>query len=101
MRLAILSAVGVASIALGALAGAALQPAQAQEGREGYRDMSCGELWHERNAIYAEAGYCFRTERARRVFGRGCFRPYGRLTSWQSERVARIQRWEARKGCRD
>jgi hypothetical protein len=101
MRKGILGAIACASIALGALAGIALQPAQAQEGRDRYREMSCRELWHERNAIYAEAGYCFQTERARRVFGRGCFPPYGRLTSWQSERVARIQRWEARRGCRD
>lgn len=66
-----------------------------------YRDMSCREMWHERNAIYARNGYCFRTERAQRVFGAGCFPPYGRLSPRERERVARITRWEARLGCRD
>ena len=33
----------------------------------------CDELWGERNAIYKDAGYCFRTERAIRAFGNaGC-----------------------------
>ena len=63
--------------------------------------MSCGELWHERNAIYAEAGFFFKTECVRDAFGRGCFAPYGRLSRRERERVARIQRWEARQGCRD
>lgn len=34
---------------------------------------SCGELWYARNAIYKEAGYCFRTARAIQAFGNaGC-----------------------------
>ncbi len=33
----------------------------------------CDELWAERNAVYAEAGYCFKTPRAIRAFGNaGC-----------------------------
>ena len=33
----------------------------------------CEELWGERNAVYAEAGYCFKTARAIRTFGNaGC-----------------------------
>lgn len=64
-----------------------------------YAEMSCRELWHERNAIYARNGYCFRTERAIAVFGRGCYPPYGRLSPRERERVARISRWEARLGC--
>ncbi|MEJ2228623.1 MAG: YARHG domain-containing protein [Alphaproteobacteria bacterium] len=62
--------------------------------------MSCGELWYARNAIYADAGYCFKTRRARRVFGRRCYPPYGRLTGYEKRRVQRIERWEYRKGCR-
>ena len=72
--------------------------AQAQSSR--YRYMSCDELWYARNEIYANKGYCFKTARARSVFGRGCFPPYGRLTSREQNRVADIERWEYRKGCR-
>ena len=33
----------------------------------------CDELWGERNAVYAEAGYCFRTPRGIKAFGNaGC-----------------------------
>lgn len=64
------------------------------------RYASCDELWYQRNEIYARNGYCFKTERARRTFGAGCFPPYGRLTGWEKERVARIEEWEYRKGCR-
>lgn len=33
----------------------------------------CDELWAERNAVYAEAGYCFKTARAIQEFGNaGC-----------------------------
>jgi hypothetical protein len=31
--------------------------------------LSCDDLWGARNAVYAEAGYCFKTERAIRAFG--------------------------------
>jgi len=71
-------------------------PATAQD----YRDMSCRELWYARNQIYADKGYCFQTDRARRAFGRGCFPPYGRLSGWEAEEVERIKRWEGRRGCR-
>lgn len=69
------------------------------QGEDRYRDMSCRELWHERNAIYARNGYCFRTARAIAVFGRGCYPPYGRLSPRERERVARISRREARLDC--
>ena len=64
------------------------------------RWMSCEELWHARNAIYADAGYCFKTRRARAVFGRRCYPPYGRLTRYERRRIRRIEKWEYRKGCR-
>lgn len=81
--------------------GMVIAPApQAQAQSSLYRRMSCDELWYARNEIYANRGYCFRTARARAVFGRGCFPPYGRLTSREQARVAEIERWEYRKGCR-
>ena len=65
-----------------------------------YQCMSCYQLWYERNSIFAEEGYCFRTRRAIRVFGRRCYPPYGRLTPWERERVNEILYWERVKGCR-
>ncbi|TGD98062.1 YARHG domain-containing protein [Methylobacterium nonmethylotrophicum] len=35
--------------------------------------QSCDEFWYQRNMIYKEAGYCFKTARAIRNFGNaGC-----------------------------
>jgi len=71
-----------------------------QASAQGYQYMSCGELWYERNAIYARQGYCFKTQRARRTFGPRCYAPWGRLTASQQRRVNRIVSWERRYGCR-
>lgn len=65
-----------------------------------YAAMSCDQLWYERNAIYAAKGYCFKTERAIRTFGPGCYPPYGKLNAGEQSRVNEIQTWEQRKGCR-
>ena len=65
-----------------------------------YRYWNCQDLWYERNSIYANQGYCFKTRRAQNVFGRSCFAPWGRLTGAQQRRVDQIVRWERRKGCR-
>ncbi|WP_319531141.1 YARHG domain-containing protein [uncultured Cohaesibacter sp.] len=71
-----------------------------QANAQGYQYMSCGELWYARNAIYAQQGYCFKTQRARQTFGPRCYAPWGRLTVSQQRRVNRIQSWERRYGCR-
>ena len=60
---------------------------------------TCNDLWHRRNSIYASFGYCFRTPRAIAAFGRGCFRPFGRLPPDAAREVARLQALEARLGC--
>ncbi|TFZ57283.1 YARHG domain-containing protein [Methylorubrum sp. Q1] len=63
----------------------------------------CDELWGERNAIYKDAGYCFRTERAIRAFGNsGC--KYDALadvplSARQRADIADIQRQERDNGC--
>jgi hypothetical protein len=63
----------------------------------------CDELWGERNAIYKDAGYCFRTERAIRAFGNsGC--KYDELadvplSARQRADLADIQRQERENGC--
>jgi hypothetical protein len=67
---------------------------------QSYRYMDCDELWYARNEIYADAGYCFKTKRAIRAFGRACFPPYGKLTRSEQRRVDLIVSWETRKHCR-
>ncbi|WP_019906309.1 YARHG domain-containing protein [Methylobacterium sp. 77] len=65
----------------------------------------CDELWGERNAVYAEAGYCFKTPRGIAAFGNEKCRfsdirdvP---LSARDRAKVAEIVRDEARSGCRD
>lgn len=61
--------------------------------------MGCDDLWYARNAIYARNGYCFQTERAISVFGRGCFAPFGRVYGREQRRLNEIIYWERVKGC--
>ncbi len=62
--------------------------------------LSCTDLWFERNQIYAQNGYCFKTRRGKAAFGPGCFPPYGRLNTGDQRQVDRIRRQERRMGCR-
>ncbi|MDI4663340.1 YARHG domain-containing protein [Xanthobacter autotrophicus] len=63
-------------------------------------ELSCRALWYQRNAVYAERGYCFKTADAIATFGERCFPPYGQLTPSQQRYVDEVKMWEARKGCR-
>ena len=63
------------------------------------RGLSCDELWYARNAIFADKGYCFKTRRARSVFGAACFPPYGRLSGAEQRQVDRIRNRERQLGC--
>ncbi len=77
-------------------------PAQAGSNSSGvsyYSTLSCGQLWYQRNAIFAQAGFCFKSKRARAVFGPRCYAPYGKLSSAKRSVVNEIKRWERRKGC--
>jgi hypothetical protein len=65
-----------------------------------YSQLSCEQLWYERNAIFARHGYCFEKPRAIATFGRGCKPPYGKLPSNMSAVVRDIRGWEKRRGCR-
>ena len=71
-----------------------------ESGVDYYSQLSCEQLWYERNAIYARHGYCFEKPRAIATFGRGCKPPYGELPSNLSRVVRDIQGWEKRRGCR-
>jgi YARHG domain-containing protein len=74
---------------------AASMPAKAQS----YGELSCGQLWYERNAIYAQYGHCFKTAPAINAFGPGCFPPYGRLPPHAQSLVNEIIAWERRRRC--
>jgi hypothetical protein len=71
----------------------------APAGPKQLESMSCDELWHARNEIFARNGYCFETPRAQAVFGKGCFPPYGKLQGTDKDRVSEIEMWERRKDC--
>jgi hypothetical protein len=77
-----------------------LSSARAGDGPEFW---DCETLWQNRNQIYKDAGYCFRTARAIRAFGNaGCqydnlnFVP---LSHVQRREIADIQRYENRRNC--
>jgi hypothetical protein len=82
----------LSAAAAAALMSLAPAPAYAQR-------TSCADLWHQRNSIYASFGYCFQSQRAVAVFGRGCFAPFGRLPPDAAREVRRIQQQEARRRC--
>ena len=89
-RLCLAALLGLATIAV-----SSAQLALAQDAAE----MGCDDLWYARNAIYARNGYCFQTERAISVFGRGCFPPFGRVYGREQRRLNEIIYWERTKGC--
>jgi hypothetical protein len=80
-----------------ALAAATLSPTAAEA------QSLCEGLWAERNAVYARAGYCFRTPRGIAAFGNaGCrFDDIGDvpLSARDRSRVAVIVSEERRLGC--
>ena len=64
----------------------------------------CQSLWVERNSIYKDAGYCFKTQRAIRYFGNaGCsYDSEGSIPMSYSQRarVQEILALERANGCR-
>jgi YARHG domain len=66
-------------------------------------DDKCNQLWVERNSIYKERGYCFKTERAKDHFSNeGCtHHDEGAvpLSDHERTRIAEIQRLERDFGC--
>ena len=64
----------------------------------------CDEMWGERNAIYFDAGYCFKTARAKAAFGDNAGCRYDRiedvpLSARQRADIAEIQARERRNNC--
>lgn len=64
---------------------------------------SCDELWAERNSIYKDRGYCFKTERAKAHFGNeGCRHDDEDavpLSERDRARIADIRRKERAQDC--
>lgn len=75
----------------------------AQSGDEVRSDSSCQELWVARNQIYKNAGYCFKTTRAREFFGNGgcTFDDVGEVPINDADRryISQIKKLEDQKGC--
>lgn len=65
--------------------------------------QSCGEAWFQRNQIYKDNGYCFKTARAIRAFGNaGCsYDDVGDvpLSARQRATVADLRAFERSNGC--
>lgn len=68
-----------------------------------FRSMSCAELFARRNGIYKDAGLCFHTARAIRMFGNaGCSFDNAAdvpLSHYQRAVIAAINREERERGC--
>ena len=61
---------------------------------------SCWDLWYERNAIFANNGYCFSSSLGRRTFDNaGCWTKNPKLARWEQRRVSQIKGEERRRGC--
>lgn len=61
---------------------------------------SCYDLWYQRNAIYDDNGYCFKTQLGRETFDNSdCWTDNPRLSRAEQRRVDAIRREERRRGC--
>lgn len=65
--------------------------------------LSCRNLWHVRNSIYDDNGYCFKTKAAQAEFDNSdCFVQDAarlRFNSFEQKNITRIARIEREKGC--
>jgi hypothetical protein len=65
--------------------------------------LSCDSLWTVRNSIYHDNGYCFKTKRAKQVWGnQGCSYWDAAdvpLNNYEQANVASIRSVEKQKGC--
>jgi YARHG domain len=62
---------------------------------------SCYDLWYARNKIYAENGYCFKTQLGRDTFGNeGCFTNNPKLSKYEARDVKEIKQEEKKRGCK-
>jgi len=65
-----------------------------------FGQLNCNQLWHARNKIFAEHGYCFKSAHAKTAFPNNCFPPYGKnLPAWAKNDVGWIKEVEKNKRC--
>lgn len=66
-----------------------------------FKHFSCDSLWYYRNQIFAEAGYCFKTDRAISTFGNDSCTSgsYSILNKYERANVNMIKSIEQAKGC--
>ena len=65
------------------------------------RAESCYDLWYARNIIYAENGYCFKTELGKETFsGYDCWTRNPAFSRSERREVAAIKAEERSRGCR-
>ncbi len=62
---------------------------------------SCYDLWYERNQIYDDNGFCFKTQLGRETFDNSdCYTSNPDLSSAEIRRVAQIKARERAKRCK-
>ncbi len=80
--------------------GAAPKPTKPVAPTNEFAHLNCSQLWHARNKIFADQGYCFKTARAKKAFPNNCFAPYGKnLPAWARNDVGWIKEVEKSKRC--
>jgi hypothetical protein len=71
--------------------------------RQNLRNATCDDLYTIRNGIFDRAGYCFKSDRARRLFhNRGCrFSTIGELplSALDRDNISLLRALERSKGC--
>ena len=85
MRISVITAISALAIIV------SVEPALAE---------SCYDLWYERNSIYNDNGYCFKTKLGRETFDNSdCTTNRVRLSEQEQYRVDQIQAEEDSRGC--
>jgi YARHG domain len=60
----------------------------------------CPDLWFERNAIYDENGFCFKTEKGKATFDNSdCWTSKPKFSKSEWNRIKAIKRQEKLEGC--
>jgi YARHG domain len=60
----------------------------------------CYDLWYERNQIYDDYGFCFKTRDGRETFDNSdCYTSSPRFSRADQRRIDQIKRQERRMGC--
>jgi hypothetical protein len=62
---------------------------------------NCYDMWYERNSIYNDNGYCFKTRLGKQTFDNSdCYTRSPSFSSWEQDRIDWLSRQERRKHCK-